>query len=84
MKNKRVADSFIASQIGLSQQTFARWKKERQGVYSVIRAYFDNKDLLQAKQEDIAELKKEVKTLNDEMKELTQHYKKVLKSIEKL
>lgn len=84
MSNKRLTDSSIASQIGLSQQAFARWKKDRKKIYSVIRSYFDNKDLLEAKEADIAELKEEIKALNDEMKRLIEHHKKVLKAIEKL
>jgi len=84
VSNKRLTDSSIASQIGLSQQAFARWKKDRKKIYSVIRSYFDNKDLLEAKEADIAELKEEIKALNDEMKRLIEHHKKVLKAIEKL
>lgn len=84
MSNKRLADSSIASQIGLSQQTFARWKKDRPEVYSVIRTYFDYQHVLSRKDADIMELKKEIKTLNYEMKALVEHHKKVLKAIEKL
>lgn len=84
MENKRLTDTFIAKQIGLSQQAFARWKKDRKKIYSIIRYYFENKNSLELNKTEIVELKEEIKSLNDEMKRITEHHKKVLKAIERL
>ena len=89
---KKIPDTYIASQIGLSQQTFARWKKNRKEVYSVIRKYFEE----QREEENLKRLKEhkkldsvdkfieEFSEFNNEIQRLFNKYQSLLEVVNQI
>jgi len=41
---KKITDTWLAEQVKMTQQSFARWKKNRPEVYAAIRGYYELKE----------------------------------------